>query len=223
MSNYPISPSTLRDGRAATPASRPARPRASTFSVADLAHPRLPATARSATPAPAYFDGARQAGQPHPDAATAQCIGLPHDPATSVPDAGQHPRQRPRARRATAQCHGAAAPTFAIPAAASASSACHSNHPDQRLLRGPATSAPGSSVPTLPVPERRALLRLGDEPRRHHRQLRGLPRAGHRPSTFAGITGIVAMPPTSPMGPGASRRAPPARAATSARWPTSAA
>ena len=82
----------------------------------------------------------------------------------------------------------------------------------------------GSSVPTLPVPNGAKF----SGSRMSHAGITNNCAACHGPTigsgTFAGITRIVVMPPTRRWAPArTSHPAPPARAATSARWPTSAA
>ena len=100
-----------------------------------------------------------------------------------------------------AQCHGAAAASFAIPPTTSASSACRATtSPPRRQLRGLPRRA-GLVDQRAAGGQRREVRRLADEPRRHHDDCASLPRArGQQRGQFAGIARIVGMPPTSPAG-----------------------
>ena len=176
---YPISP-TVKTAGAAVKGFQTRLARRRGTCNGPTRRTRAPATARKAT-RHHRLHRAGQAGQPHPDRTASAVLGLPHQQRLfGDADAGQRstptrPAPPPTARNATAPPRRA----LRFPRPTSASSARSSNQSDHAVLRGSHTGT-GSSVPTLPVPNGAQILRLAHEPRRHHQQLRGLPRPDHR-------------------------------------------
>jgi len=202
MSNYPISPSTfVMGGRYTGFHTRPTAS-ASTFSVADPAHPASGdcSQCHSST---SYFDGAVKPANHIPTAATAQCTAC-HTTGdfSTLPTLANIHANAPSTTSNCAQCHGAAAPSFAIPARGFSVVGLPSNHIPTNASCEACHVGAGSSVPTLPVPNGARFSGSAMS----HAGITSNCAACHGPgitaSTFAGITGIVAMPPTSPMGPG---------------------
>ena len=202
MSNYPISPATfVMGGRYTGFHTRPTAS-ASTFSVADPAHPASGdcSQCHSST---SYFDGAVKPANHIPTAATAQCTAC-HTTGdfSTLPTLANIHANAPSTTSNCAQCHGAAAPSFAIPARGFSVVGLPSNHIPTSASCEACHVGAGSSVPTLPVPNGARFSGSAMS----HAGITANCAACHGPgigaSTFAGITGIVAMPPTSPMGAG---------------------
>ena len=86
-----------------------------------------------------------------PTAATAQCTACHTTGDFDLPTLANIHANAPSTTSNCAQCHGAAAPTFAIPARLQRRRPALQPHPDQRLLRG-LPRRRGFRLPTLPVP-----------------------------------------------------------------------
>ena len=224
MANYPISPSTFQLGARYTGFQTRPVAAASTYSVPDRAHPSTGDCSQCHT-STSYFDGAVKPANHIPTAATAQCTACHTSGDFSVlPTVTNIHANAPSTTTNCAQCHGAAAPSFAIPAANFSIVGLPNNHIPTSASCEVCHVGSGSSIATLPVVDGARF--TGS--RMSHQGITNNCVACHTASgstaSFAGITAIVGMPPTSRWAWARTfRRTRPARAATSEPWPMSAA
>ena len=230
VSAYPISPSTLVAGRFVQGLpDPPARRPPAAYNVADPAHPNSGDCV--AVPHQHHrLHRRRQTGQPHP----LRCAAPPAPPATPTSELRSDAARSPASIHANApsttgncaQCHGSGGGrrSRSPPANFSIVGLPANAHPHHAPAARPATSGAGSSIAALPVVRRRE---ASAGPLMNHagisEQLRGLPPARRRRHQLSpGITRIVGMPRTSPVGASSptSPRPPPAKPATSASMPS---
>jgi hypothetical protein len=200
MSQYPIAPSVMTAGANYTGFhSRPVTA-ASTFSVADAAHPTTGdcSTCHSGT---AYFSGTAMPANHIPIATTAQCVSCHTSSDYAVmPTLANIHANAPSTTANCAQCHAASVVAgFAIP--------------NKLTIVGPPTNhmpittacetchvGAGSSIAATPVPNG---AKFSGSKMSHAGITTGCVTC-HVPAgttvNFAGITSIVGMPPTSPAG-----------------------
>ena len=200
MSAYPIAPTVKTSGAQYTGFQTRPRAAAGTFNVADAAHPATGdcSQCHSGTN---YFSAQDKPANHIPYATTAQCTACHTGTDYSIkPTLTAIHANAPSTTTNCAQCHGAAAPSFAIPASNFSIVGLPTNHIP--------TSAPcelchvgsGSSIAALPVVNGAKF----SGSRMSHTGITNNCVACHTASgstaSFAGITSIVRMPPTSPMG-----------------------
>jgi hypothetical protein len=206
MDVYPINPSA-KSGVANTQYKGfQTRPKAtgSTYAIADASHPSTGdcAQCHSGT---TYFSGQDKPANHIPYAATAQCSACHTSGAdySIIPTLANIHANAPSTTTNCAQCHGANVVTgFAIPTANFTIMGPPANHVP--LLGVTACEAchvgPGSSVPVLPVPNGAKF----SASLMSHSGITSNCVACHGSnitgSSFAGVTKIVVMPPTSPVG-----------------------
>ncbi len=202
MSNYPIAPSTLVNGAQYTGFQTRPHAAAGTFSVADAAHPSAGdcSQCHSST---AFFTAQDKPANHIPTAASAQCNACHTSTDFSVmPTLANIHANAPSTTGNCAQCHGAAAPSFAIPAANFSIVGLPSNHLPTSASCETCHVGAGSSIAALPVANGAKF----SGSLMNHSGISNNCVACHGPSiggsSFAGIARIVTMPPTSPMGPG---------------------
>ncbi len=201
MTAYPISPTVKTNGAQYTGFHTRPRAAATTFSVADAAHP-LTGDCSQCHSGTNYFSAQDKPANHIPYATTAQCTSCHTTPGdySTMPTLANIHLYAPSTTANCAQCHGAAAASFAIPANNFFIVGLPSNHiptsaPCERCHVGT-----GSSVPTLPVPNGAKF----SNSRMSHTGITNNCVACHLPSgsttTFAGITRIIGLPRTTPMG-----------------------
>jgi alkylated DNA nucleotide flippase Atl1 len=200
MGAYPISPSTLVAGAQYKGFQTRPRAAASTFSVADTAHPAAGECSQCHVSTTA-FTGIEKPANHIPVASTAQCTHChtSSDYAVSPTLADIH-AWAPSTTTNCAQCHGATAASFAIPSANFAIVGLPSNHIPTSASCEVCHVAAGSSVVSLPV---------GNGARfsgslMSHAGITSNCVSCHVPAgtsaAFAGIARVVGMPATSPAG-----------------------
>jgi hypothetical protein len=201
MSSYPISPTTLTGGSQYTGFHTRPVAAASTYSVADPAHPTTGdcSACHSNTN---YFEGQLKPANHIPYAATAQCAACHTNPDFSVmPTLAAIHANAQSTTSNCAQCHGSAAASFAIPAAGFSIVGLPTNHVPTNASCEACHVGANSSIPTLPVPNGAKFSGSAMS----HAGITNNCVACHGPSitgaSFAGITKIVTLPPTSPAGP----------------------
>ncbi len=202
MGAYPISPSALVAGAQYKGFQTRPRTAAGTYNVADSAHPTGGECSQCHANTTA-FTGVDKPGNHIPVASTAQCNSCHTSTDYAViPTMANIHANAPSTTTNCAQCHGAAAASFAIPAANFAIVGLPSNHIPTSASCEVCHVAGGSSVASLPV---------GNGARfsgslMSHAGISGNCVTCHVPSgaaaAFAGISTIVGMPPTSPAGAG---------------------
>ncbi|MBL8305069.1 MAG: hypothetical protein JNM33_00125 [Rubrivivax sp.] len=200
MGAYPISPSTLTPGASYTGFQTRPRAAAGTFNVADPAHPASGdcVACHAGTTA---FTGVTIPSNHIPYAASATC-----NACHTTSDYKRPPTltaihaNAPSTTGNCAQCHGAAAPSFAIPASNFSIVGLPANHLPTTASCEVCHVGPGSSIAALPVLDG---ARFSGSTMSHTGITKNCV-ACHQPAgattAFAGITRIVGMPPTSPAG-----------------------
>ncbi|MDE2158649.1 MAG: hypothetical protein KGJ30_06985, partial [Burkholderiales bacterium] len=200
MGAYPIAPSVVTAGAQYTGFQTRPVAAASTYGIADAAHPSSGdcATCHLTT---SYFVGVDKPANHIPYAAAAQCSNChTSNDYSALPTLTNIHAWAPSTSANCAQCHGSAAPTFAIPAANFSIVGLPSNHIPTTASCEVCHVGAGSSIAATPV-------------------LNGAKFAGSRMShsgitvgcnschltagsvmNFAGITSLVGMPPTTPVG-----------------------
>ena len=137
VSAYPISPSTLVAGAQYHGFQTRPRAAAGTYNVADAAHPSTGDCSQCHTNTTA-FSGVDMPSNHIPYASTAQCSSC-HTTTNyaTIPTLTNIHANAPSTSSNCAQCHGAAAASFAIPAANfSIVGPADQPHPDDGVLRG---------------------------------------------------------------------------------------
>ena len=186
-----------------TPASRPGRARRPAPSTWPTLRTRPRATAASATAARTTSAAQDKPANHIPYAAAAQCTACHTSTDYSVmPTLTAIHANAQSTTTNCAQCHGAAAPSFAIPAANFSIVGLPSNHIPTSASCEVCHVGTGSSITALPVVNGAKF----SGSRMSHTGITNNCVACHTASgstaSFAGITNIVRMPPTSPMGAG---------------------
>ncbi len=199
---YPLNPATLVSGTVQYYGfqTRPGKA-ASTTNVLDAAHPTTGdcSTCHARTD---YFEGQLKPANHIPTSATAACTNCHKSADFSViPALIDIHTNAPSTTTNCTQCHGATtAPTFAIPAASFSIVTTPSNHIPTTASCEVCHVGAGSSVAATPVPNG---AKFTNSAMSHS----GITTCVgcHGPTvtgtSFAGITKIVVMPATSPMGP----------------------
>jgi hypothetical protein len=201
MSQYPINPTTLTSGANYTGFhSRPVTA-ASTFSVADAAHPTTGdcSTCHTGT---AYFSSAIKPANHIPYATAAQCTACHTSADYSVMPTLVNIHANAQSTTANcAQCHAASVVGgFAIPAASFVIVGPPTNHMPITTACETCHVGAGSSVATTPVPNGAKF----SGSKMSHAGITTNCVACHGPTitgaSFAGVTSIVVMPRVSPAG-----------------------
>ncbi len=203
MASYPLAPPTL-SGNSATQYlgfnTRPAKTASSPFTIADAAHPVSGDCAQCHT-GTAFFSGNIKPANHIPTAPTAQCTDCHKGADFSVlPALADIHAFAPSTTTNCTQCHGAAAASFAIPAAAFSIVGLPTGHVPTTTSCEACHVGAGSSVVTTPVPNG---AKFTNSAMGHSGITTGCATC-HGPTitgaSFLGITKIVVMPPTSPVG-----------------------
>jgi hypothetical protein len=201
MAAYPIAPTTLVASAQYTGFQTRPRSAGGTYNVADAAHPATGdcSQCHSGTN---FFSGDIKPANHIPTSATAQCTACHTSADFSVlPTLADIHANAPSTSSNCAQCHGAAAPSFAIPAANFSIVDLPSNHVPTSAACELCHVGPGSSVPATPVGNGAKF----SGSLMSHSGITNNCVACHGPSingsSFAGIGQIVVLPPTSPVGP----------------------
>ncbi len=199
---YPISPAALVPGASYKGFQTRPRAAAGTFNVADPAHP-LAGDCSQCHASTVAFSGIDKPANHIPFAASAQCNSChtASDYAVMPTLANIH-ANAPSTTSNCAQCHGAAAASYAIPAVNFSIVGLPSNHIPTSASCEVCHVGTGSSIAALPVGDGARF----SGSRMSHAGIAGNCAACHQPAgsatAFAGITRIVGMPPTSPAGAG---------------------
>jgi hypothetical protein len=200
MGAYPISPSILSPGASYNGFQTRPRAAASTFNVADAAHPVAGdcSSCHGNTTAFTAIDKPANHIPTNPAAACDSCH-TSSDFAV-IPTLSNIHTWAPSTSANCAQCHGAAAASFAIPAAGFAIVGLPGNHIPTTTSCEACHVGPGSSIASLPVADG---AKFAGSLMNHA----GITKdcvSCHVPagttSAFAGISSIVGMPATSPAG-----------------------
>ena len=201
MSAYPIAPTVKTSGAQYTGFQTRPRTAAGTFNVADASHPTTGdcSLCHSGTN---FFTSQDKPANHIPTAAAATCNACHTSTDFSVmPTLLNIHANAPSTTSNCAQCHGAAAASFAIPAANFSIVGLPSNHMPTTASCEVCHVGAGSSVTTTPVPNGAKF----SGSRMSHSGITSNCVACHGPSitgaSFAGVTSIVVMPRVSPMGP----------------------
>ena len=200
MSAYPISPSVLTPGGQYKGFQTRPRSTAGTYNVADPAHPSTGDCSQCHGNTTA-FTGVDKPANHIPVAATAQCNNC-HTSTdfSAMPTLANIHLYAPSTTTNCAQCHGAAAPSFAIPAISFAIVGLPSNHIPTTASCEACHVGTGSSIAALPVPNGARF----SGSLMSHAGITTNCASCHVPAgttaSFAGISRIVGMPPTSPVG-----------------------
>jgi hypothetical protein len=200
VSAYPISPNTLVNGASYTGFQTRPRSAAGTYNVADPAHPGAGDCAQCHAGTTA-FTGIDKPGNHIPYSQTAQCSSCHTSSDYAVlPTLANIHAFAPSTSSNCAQCHGAAAPSFAIPSANFSIVGLPGNHIPTTASCEVCHVGAGSSIAALPVANGARI----SGSLMSHTGISSNCAACHQPSgsstAFAGITRIVGMPPTSPAG-----------------------
>ena len=201
---YTITPSVLMTGAKYTGFQTRPGAAAGTFIVADAAHPTNGDCSQCHSGNFQYFDGNVKPPNHIPTLATAVCTDCHKSTNFSViPALIDIHTYAPSTTSNCTQCHGSAtAPTFAIPAAGFKIVTTPANHIPTTAACESCHVGAGSSVAATPVPN-------GSTFKSSAMNHAGITTcvSCHGPTvtgtTFYGVTRIVAMPATSPAGPGA--------------------
>ncbi|WP_201492360.1 cytochrome c3 family protein [Rubrivivax sp. A210] len=204
MSAYPITPAVLTAGAQYRGFQTRPRAAAGSFNIADAGHPAGGDCSLCHANTTAFV-GVDKPANHIPTAATAQCTNCHTGTDYAVmPTLANIHLHAPSTTANCAQCHGATtAATFAIPAANFSIVGLPSNHIPTTASCEVCHVGPGSSIPTLPVPNG---ARFAGSLMSHAGITTGCINchvAAGTVTSFAGITRIVGMPPTSPVGAGA--------------------
>ena len=203
VSNYPISPTTLVPGASYRGFQTRPGAAASTYSVANPAHP-AGGDCSQCHASTSAFTGVDKPANHIPTNPAAQCANchVGNDYAT-IPSLTSIHTWAPSTTGNCAQCHGAAAPSFAIPAVGFSIVGMPNNHIPSTAPCEQCHVGAGSSITVLPVADGARFANSA----MNHAGITGNCVACHQAAgsstTFAGITRIVGMPPTSPAGPNA--------------------
>ncbi len=202
MGAYPISPATLIPGASYNGFHTRPRAAGSSTSIADPAHP-LTGECERCHASTTAFTGIDKPANHIPYSPTAQCNSCHKAASYAVmPSLADIHAHAPSTTGNCAQCHGAAAPSFAIPANGFAIVGLPSNHIPSTASCETCHVGPGSSIAALPVADGARF----SGSLMNHAGIAGNCAACHQPAgsstAFAGITRIVGMPPTSPVGAG---------------------
>jgi hypothetical protein len=203
---YPISPSSLVAG--AQYKGFQTRPRAagSTYSVPDPAHPSTGDCSQCHGNTNA-FTGVDKPANHIPYASSAQCSSCHTSSDYAVmPTLANIHAYAPSTTNNCAQCHGAAAPSFAIPAINFSIVGLPSNHIPTSLSCEACHVGADSSIAALPVGNG---AKFSGSTMNHtgiSTNCNSCHLASGTSSSFAGITSLIGMPPTSP--PGANSHIP---------------
>jgi hypothetical protein len=200
MSAYPITPSTLTSGAQYKGFQTRPRLAAGSYNVADPAHPATGdcAQCHSGTVA---FTGVDMPANHIPYAAGAQCSACHVGSDYAVlPTLTAIHANAPSTTTNCAQCHGAAAASFAIPAAKFSIVGLPANHIPTSAACESCHVGAGSSIAALPVVNGAKF----SGSLMNHAGIATNCASCHvpagTPASFAGITSIVGMPPTAPVG-----------------------
>jgi hypothetical protein len=201
MTAYPISPTVMTTGAQYTGFHTRPRAAASTYSVADPTPHPATGDCSQCHSGTNFFSAQDKPANHIPYLATAACTACHTNPDYAVmPTLANIHANAQSTTNNCAQCHGAAAASFAIPGANFTIVGLPSNHIPTSAACELCHVGTGSSVPTLPVPNGAKF--TGS--RMSHTGITNNCVACHQPSgsttTFAGITRIIGLPPTSPMG-----------------------
>ncbi|HYP32407.1 MAG TPA: hypothetical protein VES00_11085, partial [Burkholderiaceae bacterium] len=201
MGSYPIAPTVLTANAQYTGFQTRPKPIASTFAVADAAHPTAGdcSQCHSGTTA---FTGIDKPANHIPTSATATCNACHTSSDFSVmPTLANIHANAPSTTSNCAQCHGSAAASFAIPAANFSIVGLPSNHLPTTASCETCHVGAGSSIAALPVANGAKF----SGSLMSHSGITSNCAACHGPgitgTSFVGVAQIVAMPPTTPMGP----------------------
>jgi alkylated DNA nucleotide flippase Atl1 len=200
---YPIAPSVKTAGAQYTGFQTRPKAAAGTYSVADATHPSAGDCSQCHSGIN-YFTGQDKPANHIPTSATAQCSACHTSSDYSVmPTLANIHANAPSTTGNCAQCHGAAAPGFAIPAANFSIVGLPANHIPTSVSCETCHVGAGSSIASLPVANGAKF----SNSLMSHSGIASNCVACHVPSgapaSFAGITQIVGMPATSPAGPSA--------------------
>ncbi|MGN6530055.1 MAG: hypothetical protein ACTHL8_26990, partial [Burkholderiaceae bacterium] len=197
---YPIAPSVLTPGAQYTGFQTRPHAAAGTYSVADPTHPGTGDCAQCHGNTN-YFTALDKPANHIPTSGTAQCTACHTSGDFSVmPTIANIHANAPSTSSNCAQCHGSAAPSFAIPAANFSIVGLPSNHIPTTSSCENCHVGPGSSIAATPVPDG---ARFAGSSMNHY-GITGNCAACHGPaitgSSFVGVPQVVVMPPTSPAG-----------------------
>ncbi len=201
MSAYPIAPTVLTNGAQYTGFQTRPKAAAGTFNVADAAHPATGdcSQCHSGTN---YFSADPKPANHIPTSATAQCNSCHTTPGdfSTMPTLANIHANAPSTTSNCAQCHGAAAASFAIPAANFSIVGLPGNHLPSSASCEVCHVGAGSSIAATPVGNGAKF----SGSRMSHAGITNNCVACHGPtitgSSFAGVSKIIVMPPTSPVG-----------------------
>ena len=200
MTAYPIAPTVKTTGAQYTGFQTRPRAAAGTFNVADAAHPATGdcSQCHSGTN---FFSAQDKPANHIPTSATAQCTACHTSTDFSVmPTLANIHANAPSTTSNCAQCHGAAAPSFAIPSANFSIVGLPGNHIPTSSSCEACHVGAGSSITATPVGNGAKF----SGSLMSHTGITNNCVVCHGPtitgSSFAGVTRIVVMPPTSPVG-----------------------
>jgi hypothetical protein len=204
MGKYPISPSTFVAGSQYTGFQTRPGASASTFVVKDAAHPASGDCAACHGTNFNSFASQLKPANHIPTSSTATCTNCHTGTDFSVmPTLLSIHTYAPSTTSNCAQCHGSAAASFAIPAASFTIVGLPSNHLPTTQSCEVCHVGAGSSVATTPVPNSARF--TGSK--MSHAGITACV-ACHGPTvtgtSFAGVTKIIVMPPTTPAGAGSA-------------------
>jgi hypothetical protein len=201
MSNYPISPTALTGSSSTQYIGFQTRPgmTASTFSVADAAHPAT-GDCGQCHGNTNYFDGTVKPANHIPVATSSVCTNC-HTTSNfaTLPTLSNIHAYAPSTSSGCDQCHGSAAPTFAIPAANFTIVGLPATHIPTTAACESCHVGAGSSIAATPVKD-------GAKFTNSAMSHAGLTTCAgcHGPTvtgaSFVGVTKIIVMPPTTPVG-----------------------
>ena len=200
MNAYPIAPTVLTTGAQYTGFhSRPVAA-ASTYSVADAAHPSAGDCSQCHT-GTNYFSSTVVPANHIPTLSTAQCTACHTSTDYSVmPTLANIHANAPSTTTNCAQCHGSSAASFAIPAANFSIVGFPGNHVPTSAACESCHVGAGSSIAATPVGNGAKF----SGSLMSHAGITNNCAACHGPgitgTSFVGVSKIVAMPATSPMG-----------------------
>ncbi|MBL0123282.1 MAG: hypothetical protein IPP88_11325 [Betaproteobacteria bacterium] len=201
MSAYPISPTTLTSGAQYKGFHSRPKAAAGTFNIADASHPSN-GDCSQCHAGTSFFAGEIKPSNHIPTSATAQCSAC-HTSSDyrAMPTLLNIHANAPSTTSNCAQCHGAnVVAGFAIPAANFSIVGPPSNHMPITTACEVCHVGPGSSVTTTPVGNGAKF----SNSRMSHTGITNKCDTCHGPSitgsSFAGVSRIVVMPPTSPVG-----------------------
>ena len=202
MGSYPIAPGVLTPGAQYTGFHTRPTPAGGTYAVADAAHPATGDCSQCHSGF-TFFSAQDKPANHIPTSATATCNACHTSTDFSVlPTVANIHANAPSTTANCAQCHGSAAPTFAIPSANFSIIGLPPAHLPTTASCETCHVGAGSSVATTPVPNGARF----SGSLMSHAGITANCAACHGPeitgATFAGVTKIVVMPPTSPVGVG---------------------